>query len=134
MTNRLIYQAIRTPDGTILESRHRHDYNVYTDTISQETYMVDGGVDYIRRFVTKTPAEELSLYLEDGIEAFRDKVTWGTRGKDGKQPLRQIKLSEMSNAHIEACLETQPYMHSHYRAAFEMELEYRAQHNIVVAE
>ena len=39
--SRLIYNAIRTPDGTVLESRHKHDYQEYQDANGLE-YMVDG--------------------------------------------------------------------------------------------
>lgn len=122
---RLIYQAIQTPDGTVLESCNRHDYRSYEDKVSEEVYIIDGGIDYCRRSVNRVPAKDLSVYLEDGIEAFRNIVTWGTRGKNGDEPLRRIKLSEMSDAHIKACLETQSMMHPHYRVAFEMELQYR---------
>lgn len=129
---RLIRQAIQTPDGTILESRNRHDYVTHVDKVTGETYMVDGGIDYCRRNVTKVPAEELSVYLEDGIEAVRETVTWGTYGKNGDQPRRLIKLKDMSNDHIEACLETQLRMHPHYCEAFKMELQYRREHDITV--
>lgn len=129
---KLVRQAIQTPDGTILESRHVHDYVGHTDTVTGEYYMVDGGLEYCHRTFNNVPATEMSVYLEDGIEVVREAVTWGTRGKDGKQPVRLIKLSEMSNTHIEACLETQPRMHAHYREAFTMELEYRKQNGITI--
>lgn len=129
---KLVKQAIETPDGTILESRHRHDYATHVDTVTGETYMVDGGIDYRRGIINQIAAKERSVYLEDGIEAVREAIEWGTRGKFGDEPVRLIKLKDMTNDHIEACLETQPRMHPHYREAFEMELEYRKEHGIVI--
>lgn len=130
----MIVQKIKTPDGTILESRHRHDFRTHFDTVSNELYMVDGGLDYARRTINNVPATEMTVCLEDGIEAFRHEVTWGTRGKDGSQPLRLVKLSEMTDEHIQACLDTQHAMHPHYREAFEMELAYRRTHGISVGD
>ena len=37
----LVYNAIRTPDGTVIESMHRHDYKAYLDKNGKE-YMVMG--------------------------------------------------------------------------------------------
>ena len=130
----LIRNAIMTPDGTVLESRHRHDYVTHVDAVNGQEYMVDGGLDYVRRtFIDENrPAQDLCVYLEDGHEKVREALTWGTYGKNGDQPLRQVKLSEMSNAHIQACLDTVPRMYPQYRTAMETELEYRAEHYIVV--
>lgn len=124
---RMVYNAIKTPDGTILESRHRHDYVTHFDKVSREEYMLDGGIDYCRTNINKVQAESLQVCLEDGIEKVREVLKWGTYGKEGKDPLRIVKLSEMTTDHIEACLENVPRMHPHYREAMEMELEYRKQ-------
>jgi len=124
--NTLVYNAIRTPDGTVLESRHRHDYNVYQDKNGKE-YMVDGGLDYIRRNThDDAPYEELSIYLEDGHDKVREVMKWGTYGKDGNEKLTYILLKDMNSAHIGACLENVPRMHPAYKKSFEEELKLRS--------
>ena len=123
--SRLIYNAIRTPDGTVLESRHKHDYQEYQDANGLE-YMVDGGLDYARRILQDTHAyEELSVSLEDGHERVREFATWGSYGPDGDQPIHYIKLKDMSTDHIEACLENVPRMHPNFKEVFNNELNYR---------
>ena len=109
--NTLVYNAIRTPDGTVLESKHRHDYVVYQDKNGNE-YMVDGGLEYTRRNVhADTPYEELSVYTTDGHDKVREVLKWGTYGIDGNQPLTYITLKDMNIGHIQACLDTQSRMH-----------------------
>jgi len=122
----LVFNAIRTPDGTVLESRHRHDYVTYRDKNGKE-YMVDGGLEYTRRNVhADAPYEELSVYTTDGHDNVREVVKWGTYGKDGNQPLTHILLKDMSTEHIEACLENVPSMHPAYKESFKEELKLRS--------
>ena len=122
----LVYNAIRTPDGTVLESKHRHDYVVYVDKNGKE-YMVDGGLEYIRRNVhDDAPYEELSVYTTDGHDRVREVVKWGTYGRDGNQPLTYILLKDMNTEHIHACLENVPSMHPAYKKSFKEELKLRS--------
>ena len=120
----IIRNALQTPDGTILESKSRHDYKEYEDTTNGKTYIVDGGLDYIRRSVHSDQVD-LSVTLDDDHEAVREAMTWGTYGINGDQPLTYIKLKDMSLEHIHACLENVLGMYPQYQTAMKNELEYR---------
>jgi len=98
----LVYNAIRTPDGTLLESRHRHDYLEHKDA-NGETYMVDGGREYLRRNVTEEPYEELSLYLGDDHDKVREVVRWGKLLESGQ--VQWITVADLTTPHLEAILE-----------------------------
>lgn len=119
----LIYNAIMTPDGTILVSRHRHDYKTHLDANGKE-YMVDGGLDYCRRSANGGGVD-LTMTDEQPHSIQRDVLEWGTYGKDGKQPLSYISIGEMETEHIEAVLKTQPNIYAVYRNCMEKELEER---------
>jgi len=104
---------------------HRHDYRVYMDRNGLE-YMVDGGLDYLRRHVhDDAPYEECSVYVDDPHNDVREAFKWGTRGKDGRQPLHYIALKNLTTDHIAAILDTQEHISDGIRRVFENELEYR---------
>jgi len=124
--SRLLRNAIQTPDGTILESRHRHDYKEYEDA-NGWVYMVDGGLDYVRRTTNKNaPAKDLTLTEDDPHFFLRDYVTWGTYGKQQDQPKFYITIADMSDGHLQAVLDTQKNMYPQVRDLMKAELEYRA--------
>jgi hypothetical protein len=125
----LIYNAIRTPDGTILESRHRHDYRTYTDA-NGETYMVDGGLSYLRRGITVPPYEELSRYDTEPHDVQREVMAWGTYGINGDQPISYVKIKDMSTAHLEAVLKNCDHISPVFLTAFNNELELRKQNDL----
>ncbi|CAB4222383.1 hypothetical protein UFOVP1655_91 [uncultured Caudovirales phage] len=120
----LLVNAIITPDGTRLESRHRHDYQTHIDANGDE-YMIDGGLDYVRRSINKEPAIDDFVHDDDTHEVIRESFKWGTYGKKGDQPLVLIPLKSLDTEHIEAILETQTHLKSHIVKVFEDELEYR---------
>lgn len=102
---RIILNQIKTPDGTILKSMHRHDYVTYTDKNGLE-YMVDGGNEYLRRTVhEEAPYEELTVYEDAPFEVIRESFHRGGRGKDGTQPLTWVPMSKMSDDWLLACIE-----------------------------
>jgi hypothetical protein len=122
---RIVSNRIRTPDGTILESMHRHDYRTYVDANGLE-YMVDGGLDYLRRNVHENaPAEELSVYADAPHVEIREAFKWGTRGKDGRQPLTYVPLKDLTTDHIQAILKTQDHIQQYIRNIFLDEMIFR---------
>jgi hypothetical protein len=124
----LVYNALRTPDGTVIESRSRHDYVTHLDKNGKE-YMVDGGLDYVRRsangdevclavYIGSDPTEQ-ELELASGL------LKWGTYGKEGDQPLKFIAIKDMETDHIEAVLENVRRLHPVYRMCMNNELKHR---------
>jgi len=126
----LLVNMIRTPDGTILESRCRWDYSSHLDAKTGEEYMVDGGLDYTRRNVNEVKAEELSLYTTDPHELVRTRFTWGTYGKRGDSPMHYVALEDMSDLHIEAVLDG--LAHGRIEDTLKRELKYRKDSELTV--
>ena len=125
----LVYNALRTPDGTVIESRYRHDCVTHND-VNGKFYMVDGGLNYLRRSVNGDEVD-LSVSLDQGILAVREVLSWGSYGKNGDKPFRLIKLCKMTNNHIKACLKTQTNIHLNIKLAMQQELDYRNKLGIV---
>ena len=125
----LLRNAIRTPDGTVLESLHVHDFRTYKDK-NGHTYMVDGGLEYLRRFIVKeAPHEELSVYIDEDHEINREWFTWTSYGKDRKGPAKSQKLKDMDADHIHAILDN-GYGRDSSREMFQEELVYRVEKEI----
>lgn len=129
----ILANKIQTPDGTILTSHHTHDYVVYTDKNGLE-YMVDGGLDYLRRNVhEEAPYKELSVYDDDQFELIRKHFCRGGRGKDGKQPLTFVPLCEMSDMWLVSCVEyveEKGIGYNKYVKFYRKEIEYRVTHSL----
>tara|TARA_B110000240_G_scaffold150165_1_gene166352 strand:+ start:110 stop:481 length:372 start_codon:yes stop_codon:yes gene_type:complete len=119
----IIRNALRTPDGTEIRSRYRHDYVTHTDANGKE-YMVDGGVDYIRRSANGDE-EDMVVTTEDSFEVVRQACDWGTYGINGDQPLRYVTVAEMETAHIESILLNVKFINPAIKTTMEHELEYR---------
>lgn len=63
MTQKIVLNSIRTPDGTVLTSKHEHDFVRYTDKNGLK-YAIDGGNE-IRRRMCVGEYEELSEYADE---------------------------------------------------------------------
>ena len=124
--SQIIRNAIRCPDNTILESKHRHDYQSHVDAITGETYNCDGGLDYFRGSINKVQPTFLHVTTDDPFELQREAFTWGSYGKNGDEPLYYIKLKDMEDEHILAILKTQTRIDGTYvQELFMQEMDYR---------
>ena len=119
----MIRNALCTPDGTILRSRHRHDYVTHKDA-NGKVYMLDGGLSYVRSSANGDE-EHLTVTLADPQEQVREALEWGTYGKDSDQPLSYIKLCDMSTAHVNAVLANVPSINPAIKVAMERDVEFR---------
>lgn len=130
--SKIILNSIRTPDGTVLISRHVHDYVEYVDSVSGELYMIDGGNEYLRRSINKIPFEELSLDENSPFELIREVYCRGTFDKDRKRIW--VPMSQMSNEHLKNCIQYNIKL-GHGKDCFanqmyQKELYYRKENNI----
>mgnify|MGYP003638380813 CR=1 FL=1 len=119
----MVCNALRTPDGTVIQSYNRHDYKTHIDANGSQ-YMIDGGLDYIRSSAVGDE-QYLTVTTDDPFETVRESFCWGTRGKDGTEPLRHRPLSTLDTDHIQAILDTQTQIPSWMVNIFETELEFR---------
>lgn len=114
MTNepRLIQQAYKiTKTNEIVNSSHTHDCVI--KVVMGETLMIDGGTDYSRcsgnfeKLIKSGDIISLMLYSDASIEQKAEKLIWGTRGKNGDQPLKYVLMKDCETDHLNAILETQ---------------------------
>jgi hypothetical protein len=134
---KIILNRIKTPDGTIITSRHRHDCVYHTDANGKQ-YMVDGGCDYLRRIThDDAPYEEISIYEDSEFEVIRQHYCRGGRGKNGDQPLTWVPLCEMSDSWLSACIvynEDRGLSKSFANSMYKKEIEYRKENEIIIQE
>jgi hypothetical protein len=65
------------------------------------------------------------VYSDAPHSEIREVFRWGTRGKDGKQPLKYVPLKDLTKEHIIAILETQTHISEMVRNIFVNELKFR---------
>jgi len=125
-----------TPDGTILESKHVHDYQGHTDAITGEYYMTDGLWYYIRTTINETPARNLCVTSESPWEEQRSNFSWKSYGKNLEYPEgKNIFLKDMTDEHIDAVIRTQRHIQgTPVEELFLKEQEYRKANGIEIKE
>ena len=101
MERNLIRNRWKTPDGTVLISRHTHDFVSHKDANGEE-YFIDGGNDYIRKSVNKEEMENMCVYSDDQFSLIRTVLCRVTFDENNKRIW--IPLCNMSNPHLENCI------------------------------
>ena len=114
---RILYNAIRCPDGTILESPSDGDYSSHMDKKTGALYSVNGGMTSLGR---KGPSdyEELSVIWTPGMP--HDILREYLRHKG-------VPLCDLHSDRINSILDTNPKLDRFYAKAFIEELNFRGE-------
>lgn len=107
--------------GEVLVTRYRHDFKQCS---CDNGTFIDGGRSLFSRLGGKdlNNLKHFTVTSEDPFELQREYFEWGTRGKDGNEELKWVKLRDMSIEHIEAVKGS--------NNIFEKELKYREENGI----
>jgi hypothetical protein len=120
---KIIQNSIITPDGTILISHTVHDF-VSHDDANGTHYFVDGGEHYIR-IGGNNDYKDNFVFEDTPFEIARERLSWGTRGKNGKRNLKFVLIKDLTTDHIQAIIETQNQISDYYKRLFLFELNLR---------
>ncbi len=103
----LVQNALWITEGDLyLKSTHRHDWTSHK--LADGTLVfTDGGLAYVHRSELPPSVVEWDLYDNDRFDLIAARLLWGTRGKDGKSPLRHRPIASFELDHLHAILKTQ---------------------------
>lgn len=90
------------PDGTLLVSRHQHDFQMHIQQDGRE-YFVDGGLLYQRIGYSDNEYTNLCVYSEDPHEKIREYFEWIRHFDKDMNKLPQpetIKLKDIQDNHL----------------------------------
>ena len=108
MEEQIIQNAIKIledPKNPVyLKSSHRHDF-VSFKFKDDKSISLDGGHAYVRRVGDfDAPFEELVLTNKEPIEKVRADLIWGSRGKNGDEPLKYQPIKDLTLSHLKAII------------------------------
>lgn len=95
----MLANLMKTPDGTILQSKHSHDYVQHLDK-NGDTYFIDGGLDYVRHSFNTEPATIITITQDSPFEEIRKYLLRGSFDKKGNRiwiPLKDMEVNHLLN-------------------------------------
>lgn len=105
MERQLLANRVRTPDGTILHSKHRHDYVAHEEE-NGDYFAIDGGNDLYRRYIGDyDKLVDVSVYSDSDWNEVREHFLRGTHGVNGDEPLRYVALKDIDDEWLDAIIE-----------------------------
>lgn len=123
---KIVFNRIRTPDGTLLTSTHRHDFVAYLDANGCK-YVVDGGLDYLRRsYPSDFPPDELSIYSDASFDVIRESVAWNIESASDHSP-HWVAIEQLDTKYIRQILDSPRWIAQRMRKILEQELAFRSQ-------
>lgn len=126
----LLYNAIKCPDGTLLVSRHRHDFKMHVQEDGRE-YFVDGGLAYQRIGHSDNGYINLCVYSDDSHEKIREYFEWIRHFDKDMNKLPEpeiIKLKDIQDDHLIKLVEwTKDGYSKEIHKVFVDEVKYRNQ-------
>lgn len=123
---KILRNAIKTPDGTILESNHVHDFVCHLDK-NGKRYCVDGGHQYLKRAGELFDMEDISVYDDGNHETRRKYLKWGVNTSKVGKKLKQTEwapICDLDTEHIKAIVDL-TYVDEFYKEVLEAELKFR---------
>lgn len=128
----IIYRHLQTPDGTILISRHRHDFLSYKDK-NDKVYLLDGGVSsgYYRSSVNGDE-KFFEVTSDDKFEVIREYFERWNRHSHEYVKLKNISDTWLQNI-IDWFIDNNYQNHYTFRLFVEEKL-YRAENEISVSD
>jgi hypothetical protein len=111
--SKLIQNAIfNSNDGKWHLSRHSWDL-VPFEVSDGTSLFIDGGNEYQRKnFDIHPEIQDWCLYEESERSLIKERLLWGTYGKNGDQPRTWVPLSKCEDDHLQAILRTQLHIGS----------------------
>ena len=128
---KLLHNSIQCPDGTILVSRHRHDFVEHKQEDGRE-YFIDGRLEYQRVGYSDRDYTNLAVYEGDNHTLIRERFEWGKNFEKDMNRLPEtiyLKLKDITQDHLVALIEyTNGTYNTRIHKVFVDELEYRNLH------